>query len=159
MAVVLRSGRGLVMIILVRFPVAALARRQQRDARGAVELDDVGVAGERGEWLGEEAFEDGADPEHEIRRLDLARIRRSQRIDVRRAPAGDDEPWLADARHHAGNERMDRLDADDDFRRCRNGKRRQRRRSQQGHGKRHHHALSHHRYPPIERACPQHRML
>ena len=135
---VIGIGAGMLVAVLVRFPHAAFARRKEGQAGRLPQLDDLGVAGQRLQRLDQEGLHRLADPEHHLGLLEGAGCRRPQTVAVLGAGALDQQDRLADALHHAGDQRMHGLDAghDVDLRRrdrpaCAGHERQQRNRSDQ----------------------------
>ena len=106
---------------------------QQRRPRGRPRASARPPPGARAAIeLGEPGGEGGADPDHEIRLLEHARLGGAQGIAVRRGAGRQDHARLAHARHHPRGDRLDRRDVGHDPRR--GGGRRERQAERQGAG-------------------------
>ena len=112
-------GAGMLASVLVRFPHAAFPRRQEGQTGNLPQLDDLGIACQRLQRLDQEGLHGFADPEHQRGLLQGAGCRRPQTVAVLGAGALDQQDRLADALHHAGDQRMHGLDAGDDVDLCR----------------------------------------
>ena len=93
------------------------SRVASRVRPGTSELDDLGLACQRRQRLDQKGLHRLADPEHHVRLLEGARLGGAQAVGVLRAGALDQQDRLADARHHARDQGVDRLDARHDVRR------------------------------------------
>jgi hypothetical protein len=116
-------GAGMLIAMLVPLPHAAFASRKQGQAGRPPQLDDLGVACQRAQRLQEESLHRFADPEHHFGLLESTCFRRPEAVAVLGTGALDQQDRLPDGLHHAGHQRVHRLDAGHHVDLCRRARR------------------------------------
>jgi hypothetical protein len=104
---------GMVVVVVVRAPGAALAVGQAAQSRHLDQLDHHGLGSEAVDGRLEEGLEVLADPDHHGGALQRRGVGGLQAGGVRRGAALDDQVRRAHALHDAGDQRVHRLDGGD----------------------------------------------
>ena len=97
--------------------VVPVSRAQQDQPFGLLEGQHPRLAAVGAERFGEEPLEVRPDPQDQVRLAEKPRLRRLERVTVRRRPRRDQQPRLAHPLHHRPGEELERLDRNGDDRR------------------------------------------
>ena len=121
-------------MVLGVFPKAALAVAEHGNAWRTRQFQHMRVVRQRGDGPCQKGLEVRSDPDHEVGALQQGGIGRLERIGMGRGAAENEHVRLGDARHHAGQQGVERLDAGDGDRSFVAGRRARQQRHAEGNG-------------------------